>query len=369
MFRIALPAAIAVAATAVAGCARHQNDARASSRHALVAEVTPADCNSNGDAIGLSIAWIDSTDVALIDSDSEQVVVCGVDTPSTRRLGRRGGGPGEFMGAYILLGEGDRRILVADIRTNTVTALSASGKYEGSARVPGLPSHLLAAKGDSVWLVWSDEGGQMAPTVGTLSLADGSSHVLFPLVPDGAGRGAPTVKSPLFAVASAGGRWFYYADVRKYSITQTSGTGDVVRTFGRYDQPIEYPTEAEVSARMTMMEGLAHARGMSMPSSMVKSFSEAMRHQAKPFLTMQSFAIGPNGELYVVTRRHLGDSTDVDVFDGDGSLATTYVLRDTVRAIAFSGSRLAALAARADGGDPGGAVDVYRIDSLVTARR
>ena len=368
--RYIAPSTVAVVAAAgMLGCWRGQRTAGASSRHALVADMSPSSCNADGDAVALSIIWVDSASIAFIDTDSEQVVICGVGSPLNRRLGRRGSGPGEFTGAYVLLGGADHRILVGDIGANSVTALSASGGYEASARIPGLPSHLLAAKGDSVWLVWSDGNVHMAPTIGTLFLANGNTHALFRLVSGDADGGNAIASSRLFAVASANGRSFYYADIRRYAITQATPSGGTLKTFGRPDLPIEYPTETEIEARLAMMEGLARARGMALPAPMIKSFSEAMRHQANPLLTMQSLAIGPRGELWVITRRHVGDSSDVDVFRSDGSLAKTYVLRDTVRAIAFQGNRLAALVARADVGRPQSVVDIYRIDSLDVAQR
>ena len=52
------------------------------------------------------------------------------------------------------------------------------------------------------------------------------------------------------------------------------------------------------------------------------------------------------GRLGVITARASGDSTEVDVFDGDGAFLGTVTLRDRVRSLAIRGQLLAALVDR-----------------------
>lgn len=341
------------------GCGRPPAERPVPPRQALAVEAAPPSCTSKGDAVAWSIAWLDETHVAFIDSDSEQVVTCGAGTASSRRFGRQGSGPGEFIGAYVLRPDPNGGVVVGDIRANAVTEFSSTGEYKASSRIPGLPSHLLALSGDTLWLVWTDVASHMSPTVGWVTIGGNVPHPLFHLRTEDASDSSSGLVDQIFAVASENGTKFFYANVKGYRIVEVSTTGDVLRIFGRSDQLLEYPSEAEISARMATIEGMARGRGVALPASMEQSFKDRMRHQSKPLLAMQSFALAPDGKLWVITLRHPGDSTDVDIFSADGTLSRTVVLRDTVRALAFRGNRVAALVSRASSDIVGGVVDVY----------
>ena len=66
----------------------------------------------------------------------------------------------------------------------------------------------------------------------------------------------------------------------------------------------------------------------------------------QPFFGPNAFRVDPSGRLWVITDAMRGDSTEVDVFGADGTFLRTLALKDRVAALAFRGSRIAALVAR-----------------------
>src|SRR5687768_3871507 len=70
-----------------------------------------------------ALAWLDDSTLALIDSDTRQIVVASR-SGTLRRIGREGDGPGEFRFPTSLLAERGT-LLVADIGTRRVSRFDA----------------------------------------------------------------------------------------------------------------------------------------------------------------------------------------------------------------------------------------------------
>ncbi len=122
-----------------------------------------------------AITWVDDSTLAVIDSDDQQVVRYRVDGTLVGRFGRKGGGPGEFSRAGLVLGggdSGDKGLLVADAaRINRIDSTFSTSR---SVSVPGIVTRLLSWSGDRVVALWHGFGAAgLTPMVGEIDLGTG----------------------------------------------------------------------------------------------------------------------------------------------------------------------------------------------------
>lgn len=312
-----------------------------------------------------AIAWLDDSTLALIDSDSRQIVVASRNG-TLRRIGREGDGPGEFRFPTSLLAE-HGTLLVADIGNRRVSRFDAEQKFAGSAPTPGPVLQLLGATGNRVHFAWLDfaetDGG---PVVGELDLATGKSARRFAVFERDSALGVRTESmqgpSPFVAVAGGPGGLVVAASPRSYRVTAFDSAGRATRHFGRDLRPV-HRTEAEIEA--VIAEGGSRVRRMAAAeggsTDPTDALRRSLRKEPKPHFLMNAVTLDARGRLWVATTRG-GDRTEVDVFGQDGAFLGTVSLAGRVSALALRLPWLAVISERTSGDEEGmQGVDLYRV--------
>jgi hypothetical protein len=115
----------------------------------------------------------DAEEVWVLDGGNSTIYVYDLAGTPVRTIGRRGGGPGEFVTPSPLLERGDS-ILVWDRRQQRVTFLDLAGDYLGSREVAvAPPSHgfvrTLRVRGDTTWIFTDNYPGDEPPDDESLS--------------------------------------------------------------------------------------------------------------------------------------------------------------------------------------------------------
>jgi hypothetical protein len=315
----------------------------------------------------LALAWIDESNIAVIDRDDQQVVFLNLTDGTERRMGSEGGGPGELENALVLLGDGSGGVFVGDMKQKRVSQFGPSGAFMRSAPVPGMPIGLASRDGDRVTAIWMQfemgDPPSFVPTAGVIDLATGDGSALFSLYEPETGLARPESENPfappfISVVMDDAGR-LIAGQSTEYRIVAFDLSGTVISTFGRGDLDPRYLSDEELAA--ARQQQASNARGDVPPPGMRRAMEDAL-DEPRPFFGPGTFALDDAGRLYVITDRMTDDSTEIDVFDSDGSFLGTLMLRDRVRSLAFHGDRAVALVDRvAEDVEGFSGVDLYAI--------
>lgn len=311
-----------------------------------------------------AVAWVTESRLALTDIAGHQVVIAELGQPALRRIGREGGGPGEFRSPTFTLASRAGRLVVDDIAGRRISEFDSTLRYVRSTVTPGATLRLLDWAGSRVRLVWiafaADGAG---PVVSDVDLAGGKTVERFRIfardsslaspLPGGLGRGP----SPYVAAAPGPGGQIIVADPRAYRIVAFDSTGAVLRRFGRPELPLVYRTADEVSAMMA--QARRSFAGRPLPAEAIATMEKSFREQPKPRIA-GGIAVDPSGRVWVATAPR-GARTDLDVFSPTGRFLGSASVPGRVITMAIRGASLAVVAERTGDEEGSYGLDIYRI--------
>ena len=313
-----------------------------------------------------SLAWVDDSAVALIDSDAKQLVVAGIRSGSLRRAGRQGGGPGEFRTPIFVLAE-NGEIIVDDIGARRLSRFDATAKFVAFTPTPGATLQLLAADRRRVrlaWLGFTPDGG--GPMVSDIDLATGKATPRFSVFAQDSALAVTTDASqgpsPFLTIAAGRNGEILAGSPQTYRISVFDSSGRRLRTLSR-KLPEAFRTDAEVEEIVQrsgrVMQAMAAAEGGG--GAQLAEFKERLRKQPKPHFSMGGIAVDGEGRTWVSTSRG-GSRTEIDVFGADGAFLGTVPVDGKVSALALRLPWLAVLSERTSGEDEGlEGIDLYRV--------
>lgn len=282
--------------------------------------------------------------VWVADGFSHDIRVFGADGSLTRRIGREGQGPGEFLAIYSLAWVGDV-LLALDLGNGRVAELSESGQWLGARPAPGRVSgppallrfyavtdttafqwSLKSASGkiESVWIEHRPGG------------VVGEWPQLSPVAPEPTGIrcDAPDGSISFFDMPF-GGRVLqhpaetgmaYVAWTRDYRIALLNAEGDTLRVIER-DRPRVSVSDAEwEAARSEYAEFMEDWPGAKCDPS------DIARPSTKP--AIRNLLVDTSGRLWV--EAYTDDGMAWDVFDSQGLLRGTVPSFDYVDRVAPS---------------------------------
>jgi hypothetical protein len=298
------------------------------------------------------LTWIDDTTLVVIDRDDQQLVSLISQTGLQRRGARRGEGPGELEGAFMLLGPVEGGLLVADMRQRRLSEFTSDLGFVRSVQVPGLPIELLSWDESTVTAVWmrfnfTNDEVRAEPAVGTIDLVSGVAQEHFSLFAPG-GLSAPESDNPFsppfIAAARSQSGLILAGQSTEYRIVAFDGEGSVRYSTGRPNSDESYLSEEQKAAERARRARVSGRRGP--PPRELGRMLERTLDAPQPFFEPAAFEIGPAGNLWIITTRQHDDSTEVDMFGPQGAYLTTLALKDRLSDLAFRGSRVAALVSR-----------------------
>jgi hypothetical protein len=320
-----------------------------------------------------ALAWAGPDTVLLLDKHMEQAEVRDLRSGTTRRIGREGGGPGEFQQVSdVVVGpEGD--IYVTDGILQRVTRFAPDGAVRATYPTPQAPLELLASR-DRVYVVLKNPGARSGPAVLALGEPRHQPDPLFRLADVAPGllaAPADAVEMPFALPLAVGldGR-FYAAAFFAYEVVVVDSTGDRLGEYHR-DIPLQYPDEEAVAEReQRLRDNLRRSTaGVDPNSPAVKRMFETFLRQPEPFFMGRGLAIDHQGGIWLATRLSgTRDSTRVDYIEPDTGDIRHFTVPDWVFALAVHGDRVAVLVER-QGEEALGrfGLDVYRAPWLERA--
>jgi hypothetical protein len=311
-----------------------------------------------------AVAWVSDTRLALTDISGHQVVIASLDQPVLRRIGREGGGPGEFRSPTFAVASPGAALVVDDLGARRISEFDSTFRFVRSAPTPGVTLRLLGWSGDRVRMVWISFTGEGAgPVVTDVNLATGTAADRFRVfardssvaVPAPGGMKGP---NPFVSAAAGLGGEIVIGEPRTYRLVVFDSTGAVVRRFGRPDVPLVYRTPEEVAAMM------AQARqtfaGRPVPPTALAQMEKSFREEPKPRIA-GGIAVDGAGRVWVAVAAP-GGRTALDAFSPGGRFLGSVTVAGRVTSIAARGSALAVVAERLAGDDEGAyGLDIYRI--------
>lgn len=290
--------------------------------------------------------------LAMFDEDVAQVACVDPVSGVTRRFGRSGSGPGEFIAVNAMIGATDGGLLVFDVIKNVrFTVLTPDWKLDRVVRATQQFSDLFRPTKDSVLTI----GGARRRDLVAVSLRDGGMATHFsPTAADSALFIGPNELDffGFWLVPLHRGGW-YVASPYHYTVLAENERGEVQSRFGR-EIGRELPTEREVVAARRVME-----KGN--PGRNLDGFMQ--RFRKTPKLVIQGAPVEDGQDrLWVVTGRMRQDSTELDVFDPHGRYLGTRRIPGELHALTVHGADLYALVEYIAGPREGGqGVLQYRI--------
>jgi hypothetical protein len=312
-----------------------------------------------------SLVWLDDSTLALIDSDAKQLVTASVRTGAMRRIGRAGGGPGEFRAPTFLLARGGR-LLVDDVGARRLNQFDAHQKFVASTPTGGATLHLLDWQGPRVRLAWVAFTPGSGPVVSDFDLATGTRTDRFGILERDSslsfampGVGTP---SPFLALAMGRSGQFVAGSPQGYRLTVFDSAGHPLTRFGR-ELPAVFATDAEVEARVAQTSRMMAGTPLSASqrSDLATGLRETMKSTPKSHFSMGSIAVDSGGRIWVATARG-GTSTEFDFFGPAGAFLGTTSVPDRVRGFAVRLPYVAVFAERMQGDDEGfWGIDLYRV--------
>lgn len=288
------------------------------------------------------LTWVDDSTVAIADVAEQRVVLLTPASGRARILGRRGRGPGEFVGIGSVTAGTDGRMAVYDLALRRLTMLSPSGAVTSTVTLPGVPLRILAVHGGQTRLMWTEFGpGGSATWIGAVAGQDPVRWFQADSVLAGAGLIASNrPPTPAITAIETPGGSLLLAAVQRYSILQVDRSGRVERVFQR-PLPAEKLSRAEQARHFRTLERAFRAGGV--PAARIRDLRAGLDTMTRAFFPASGFSVDHAGRLWVVTGRVIRDSTEVDVFSPAGAFLGTLRLRDQVRSLTWRGPKAAAL--------------------------
>lgn len=314
-----------------------------------------------------TLTWLTDHTLAGIDAGRQQVVVIDVNDGSTRFVGRKGSGPGEFMGASFIASDDSGAFAVADVQRSTVSLFDRDGRYVSASFLPGQPIAIAGLAHGVAQVAIIAVGTEPAPALSEVLLGArlaSPSRALYALdsalrVPDR----TTGISMPFVVVAGAGHGAVVVGNPRRYRIVEFGPSGERGRILQRPEMPEEPLSEDEIAERKAILRQVGAVVGPAGSSQLLNDLEQALAREKRPFFRLGGVSVGADGRVWVVTtRRTAADTTEVDVFRQDGTFQGTVSLRGAVLALAIRGDRMAAeIQHHAGDNDAAAAIDLYRI--------
>jgi hypothetical protein len=287
----------------------------------------------------VGIVWHPSGCLLMADPDESQIVCTDLLSGATKRIGRRGAGPGEFgsiMGIAVVPGGS---LVVQDLRNNRLAFIISDWTAGGSVpletrMLPGL----YRATRDSVFGLTDQPRLELL----AVSLRTGGTTTRFsPGKADSALFALPHYRIWGFFMQPSGASGWLVASLGHHAVLRIDGNGRIVARAQR-DLPAELPSAEEREARKAQVARLnpgltaEQVRGL---QARVDEYSKA----PKVTTVKNGFLEDAIGRLWVVTSRIRADSTELDVYDPTGKFLGTRRVPGRVQAFTRVGTELLVL--------------------------
>jgi hypothetical protein len=312
--------------TAVSACERYQRAFDAETAVIAPAESTVVDFTIVDVAIEGNLRT-----VAIADGDNQRIVL--VDLHSDRRLvvGREGDGPCEFRHLSTIAFIDSTTLAVTDAKGGLIALCSLDGTHNDVIRIPGSASR-VARDADGPLRVAVVSGDDSVLALATSSLGEPLDTTAIAAIQKVGDLVGPRPRAPVLAPLTDGRLAFGSRD-GGYAIALANSDG--VHSFAtRTDPPARYSEEqVEAVERRTM--ALLARTGRPVPA---RGFMRADTLPLKPRFTGRVFALTP-GILWALASADTGSSTLDRFRDPEGTLierdkipegADGIVIRDTI---------------------------------------
>ncbi|MES2306691.1 MAG: hypothetical protein V4558_14365 [Gemmatimonadota bacterium] len=292
--------------------------------------------------------------LAMFNADDAVVLCADMATGTTRSVGHKGSGPGEFRLAGPIVARPGGGVVAYDQANARMSLISSAWKIERSVSVPGIMLGVYQVVGDSIYGLGVPTNSNDAPVAGkpatqgqslvAVSLTSGKSVAHFaPIAADSAGHFVdPNLKMVTpFATAvlprRAGG-WYLPAP-RDHMVFVLDAKGIKRLTMSRPGMPPEFMTKAE-KARVeeqlaTQLKG-ATAEQLKAAHAII----DPLLKRPKAQITVTAIAEDGAGRLWLATPRIRSDSTEVDVFSGAGKFLGTRRIPGNVTGLLVQGDQM-----------------------------
>lgn len=351
--------------TLVATPAEGQSPGRVS----LVPVPTPTEWRGLDGTAAPSLAWLGDTALAWINRDEHQVIVARLRDGQARRVGRLGGGPGEFRLPSRLITDARSRIAVEDPGNQRVT-IFGPGLHDLTSLTSSGSNNALLLRLDPGRFTVLYSPPMESPRLGDVDIsADRLTDRFEVFARDTSIRSMITVgsrqlPSGFVGAIMTGKGEIIVGNPVTYRMTTFAPDGTPLRRFGRPELPVDMETPAEAATRSKLLRrDLDGARGGEVSDRLLSRLaSQAEKPRAKPYFEPAALATDTTGRLWVATTRVTGGTTEIDLFDGTGRFTQTLRVPDRVRALAVRLPLVAVLVERLHGDEEGlDGIDLYRV--------
>lgn len=310
-----------------------------------------------------SIAWSDSTHVAVLDGDDAQLVIIGLDGLE-RRVGRRGEGPGEFRVPVTVTSLADGGIAVVNLPA-TVIRFDRSLRPTARFTAPkSWPLTVLGAAGDTVTVlsqVIRPALGRMISRVVQQTAVEVSSFrfdtidAAFAIDPElGDAPGAVATQRP------DGG--FVVAQEDSYRLLWLDPRGQVERIGGREGLVLQPPPPAEIERQLAQVDSLERRYGDTRWADQERA--RIRRMGSRPRSHVDRIFVDGQGWTWILTTRGQPNKSVFDLFDPAGRYAATATIPGESWAFAVRGRQVAVLqAAKEDDPEIDATIRVFQVRS------
>lgn len=338
-------------------------------RVSLVPVQAPTEWRGLDGTAAPSIAWLGDTALVGINAGENQLIVTRLRDGEVRRVGRLGGGPGEFRLPSRLIADARGRIAVEDPGNQRVTIFGPDLRYLSSLTSYGGRNALLLQL-DPARLTVLYAPPMESPRVGDVDISGDRFTDRFEVfAKDTSIRSMITVGSGHLPSSFVGAVMTARAEIivgnpLTYRMTAFASDGTPLRRFGRPELPLEMETPAEAATRAkALRRNLDGTRGGEVSDRQLSRLaSQAEKPRAKPYFVPAALAADTTGRLWVATTRVKGGMTQIDLFDSAGRFVQTLRVSDRVRALAVRLPLVAVLVERLNGDEEGmDGIDLYRV--------
>ena len=304
-----------------------------------VSTIGCADCGGAAQFAEIAdIAVTPSGQVWVADKDDPRIRVFSSSGRVVRSFGRRGEGPGEYVGIEKIFPAADGSVAVVDMRLFRLTRVDSLGTVLSSLAIRNFPLDAASAPGSStVFLLFS----RFQPGTSTVTRVEAGTDSLVPLLgplDDFPSREAPAeihslAVAPDGSVAVGDGGAEY-----RIRIFKGGRSRDITRAIPR---KMRTPAElAEAQALVLSGGRKARAEGGE-PSRDIP--------REKPHFGWLSLRFDPAGRLWVNTGRGDESRTVLDVFAASGSYLGEVVIPGKISSFALGGNYLVTAGEHPDG--------------------
>lgn len=271
----------------------------------------------------------DGERIYVLDAMANTVIVYAPDGTELRRLGRGGGGPGEFEFPYALVIEPEGVVGVAAMRKRALVRFDTLGAPLEERRIeayPGDPVNVLADGLVYVTPLARDQGGTSAP-VRALVVARGAAvDTIAELVVDRPrffqlpdcpiSLSVPPLLAPELIWTATPSRVYWSAGPE--AAVHVWETGSATRIIRRTLAPIETTAQLAATEMQDTFRITAGSNDCRIPAEKVveaRGYAPVAQH-------IVGVAVAPDGHLWV-RRRTADGAKPIDVFDVDGTYVGT----------------------------------------------